>query len=180
MDPTPNPNPSPALSYFLKANLANPILVKGKAVPFEHIGNNWGVIALDQNKPEDRDAIEFMNGLTARGVGGVSKLSAEQYAQKKSQPASTPLGRPREWLRQRPSGPQKRRDLTRPVAIPPAAGAPAAKKLESPTLAAGAEAPLDIANLKATSDATPLVDTFRPPTRRISRTKPAASVPAAA
>lgn len=177
MEPTPNPNPTPSLSYFLKANLANPVLVKGKAVAFEHIGNNWGVIALDQNKPEDRDAIEFMNALTAKGIGGVTKISAEQYTQKKSQAVLTPSGRPKEWLRQRPSGPQKRRDLTRPVAIPQPAAAPAVKKLEAPPLTAAPESSLIAENF---SGAEPVVDAFRPPTRRISRTKSAAAVPVAA
>lgn len=155
------------IAYFQKANVSNGIVINGATVPFEPVGNNWGVIALDTGNPSNNHFLEGLNDFCAKGVGGVGKISAEEYAQKKSLPVSEPLGRPKDWLRQRPSGPPRRQAQPPAEAIPVADARPASP---APVLV---EAPLDLDSLKPASDleAEAKEDAFRPPTRRIARKK---------
>jgi len=145
--------------HFLKEILSNPIVIKGRTVPFENVGANRGVVALDPANPADGDLIAGLNDFASRGVGGVAKLTEAEYTEKKSHPVSTPSVRPRELLRARHPGPPQRQ-------VP----VPAEAMVQS--TAAPAEPPLDLDSLKAvTEPAAPAAEpeAFKPATRRISR-----------
>jgi hypothetical protein len=151
--------------HFAKEILGNRVQVAGKYVNFENVGSNRGVIALDPAVQADAEIIAGLDKIAAAGVGGVIAISEAQYAEKKSQAASRPLGRPKEMLalRSRPKGNPVRRvppppEVTRHATAPAADPAPAAPAAAAPQPA-------------------PEPTTFRPPTRRISR-KGKAAVPA--
>jgi hypothetical protein len=163
--------PAPIRVYYVKAHLSNPIIVKGTRVNFENVGGNWGVIALDPNNGADKELIDGLNHLVSDGVGGVGRISAEEYAQKKSQQALNPSDRPKELLRLRPSGPRPRQVQPPPEVIALTTGVPTAEQ----TKPGSEEPPLDLDNLKGASEVSQAAEApteaFRPPTRRISRSK---------
>jgi hypothetical protein len=154
------------LIHFRKEILSNVLTVKGRAVPFENIGANRGVIALDPAKDENKEFIAALTDFAHRGVGGVAKISADDYAQKKSHPALTPSVPPREMLRARPGPPAKR------VAAPPELTRPGAVQAAKPA------PPVDLKAMGLADDAEP--QSFRPPTRKISRKPGAKAADAAA
>lgn len=165
----------PRLVHFIKANLSNQIIIKGRRVNFDPVGNNWGVIRLNPDIPEDQAFIESLNLFASKGVGGIGKITAEEYAQKKSQGALTPSGRPKEMLRLRPTGPQRRAAPQQNAGIPAGAAAVAGANKAAPNPAPESVEPaLDLANLKPASEVggtSPIPESFRPPTRRIQRNK---------
>lgn len=82
--------------FFFKELLNNAYFVNGAPVPFEPLGNNRGVIALDDTQPEHKGLIAALNTASDKHRGGISKISEEQYLLKKKEngpPPSTPSRR---------------------------------------------------------------------------------------
>jgi len=163
----PPANPPKPYAYFVKASISNPVLVRGAAVPFEPVGSNWGVLALDTSIEGNKPVLDALNEFIKRGVGGVGRISAAEYAQKKSQPILKPFGPRNAPLRSRPLGPSPRKAPAQAVIA--AAAVPA---VEPP-----AEPPIDLSALKSVGEAQATPESFRPPTRRISR-RPVGTAPA--
>jgi hypothetical protein len=159
------PVTAPALVYFLKEILSNPVNIQGRNVPFENVGANRGVIALDPSKIPDKDYIAGLTDWANQGIGGVTKISAADYAQKKSQPVLKPSARPRDMLRARhPTSPALRTPPPPPPEVTLAGAAPPADAdLNALGLGEEAEAP---APASAGTEPPP---PFRPTTRRIGR-----------
>jgi hypothetical protein len=152
--------------HFSKEILSNPVMVEGNGIAFEPIGGGRGLLALDPNDPGQAKIIAALNEFDKRGVGGVTKITATEYAEKKSLPPVTPLGRQRERLRVaiRGPGPKPNPPPTEATAVPPVSPPPA------PPIG-GETATLPIGAGAAAPDG-PMVEKyegFRPPTRRISR-----------
>jgi len=160
-------NPPKPYAYFVKASISNPVLVRGASVPFEPVGGNWGVLALDTSLETNKPVLDALNEFVKRGVGGVGRISAAEYAQKKSQPILKPFGPRNAPLRSRPLGPSPRKPPA--PAVTAAAAVPVA---EQPA----AEPPIDLSALKSVGETPATPESFRPPTRRISR-RPAGSAP---
>lgn len=157
IEPTPQPAietppPSPRV-YFYKEILSNAFVVGGKAVPFEQLSGNRGVICLDPAK--DQMLIDALTDAALKHRGGVVKIPYEVYAEKKSlhpwNPSEQKLKR--DMLRALPTKPFNRR-ASEPVAAanPAPAGATA-------TAAPSAPAPAP----------SPVPQQFKPSTRRIQR-----------
>ena len=151
--------------HFQKEILSNPVIVNGKGVEFEPIGGGTGLIELNQGDPDQSKIITALDDFAKRGVAGVSKITAAEYAEKKSLPPALPLGKPREFMRayQRSVPPKTKQEDTAvgaaPVASPP---------ISLPSL------PPSDTGVDPTA-ATPPIEKypgFQPSTRRISR-KPA-------
>jgi hypothetical protein len=68
----------PTRVYFGKEIFSNPVLIGGAPVPFEQLDGNRGVIALVISDP----LVTALNEVVGRF--GVYKISAEEYAEKKS------------------------------------------------------------------------------------------------
>lgn len=76
----------PELVYFRKFQLSPPFIVEKKAVPFEALADNIGVIALDPDK--DLATIAALNKAAADKRAGVTKIDATRFEElkKKHQP----------------------------------------------------------------------------------------------
>lgn len=156
--------------YFLKEILSNGIVIDGKTVFFENVGGGRGVLELDPSDPAQHKIINTLIDFAKRGVGGVSRITGDDYTQKKSLPPELPFRR-KETLRIAPRGPlpNRAKAATAAEAAQPASPAPAAPPAQ-PT----AEAPLDIGSLKSEAADGPAekYSGFQPATRRISRRSP--------
>jgi hypothetical protein len=82
------------MKYFLKEIIQTPLRTlgpNGKIVVWEKLAQNYGVLALADDDP----TAEFLAGLAARHVGGVSVITAEQYDEyKKKLPYVPPPPKP--------------------------------------------------------------------------------------
>ena len=158
--PPPVTPPASNKVHFLKEIINNPIVVEGKGIAFEPIGGGRGLLELDPNDPGHAKIIDALNEFYRRGVGGVAKITAMEYAEKKSLPPVMLLGRQRERLRVAPRGPGPK-----PNPGPTeATGAPVVKPTPPTPLPPAAEAAeVPVAELAEKYEG------FRPPTRRISR-----------
>ena len=145
----------PNAVFFLKEIVSNQIIIKGRKVAFENIGSNRGVLELNESKSDDKEFIAGLNDLANRRVGGVVKLFAAEYAQKKSQPILNPSVRPRDMLRARRPLPPARKTVPQPIET----------QVATPKVAVPA---VDLKTMGLADDPEPPA-TFRPTTRRISR-----------
>lgn len=68
--------------YFSKAILSMAAIVDGAAVEFEHLPGNNGVTALETGK--DDALIAALDRMAAEQVGGIERLTKEQYDEKKN------------------------------------------------------------------------------------------------
>lgn len=159
--------PTPEKVYFYKEILSNAYVVNGKAVPFEALSGNRGVIALDPEN--DMALVSALNNAASRHVGGIVKISAVQYTQKKTLHPFNPFA-----LKLKQKGnmlkPAATKLFTRQHASAPAAAAkPATATAPAPATAT----PAPPAARTVTSPH------FRPATRRIARDAHGIPVPPA-
>jgi len=84
-----------ATIWFEKALLTSKAIVNGKAVQFEELSGNHGVLALDSEK--DAATIAGLDALRAMGVGGVRRVTQEQYENLKKKLPWQP-SKPKSWL----------------------------------------------------------------------------------
>jgi hypothetical protein len=74
-----------AKKYFLKELVAQPIIAtNGRPVPFELLAQDYGVIALDEDNPEQAALILDLEKARAQRIGGIVPISESEYTQKKS------------------------------------------------------------------------------------------------
>lgn len=71
-------------SHYYKEIRSNPFIVHGTPVPFEDIGNNCGIIALDDSNPNDVPFIAALDEAAQGQRGGIVKVSEADYFQKKT------------------------------------------------------------------------------------------------
>lgn len=69
--------------FFNKKIFSNAFVVGGKRAPFEHIGDNQGLLVLDDADPNQKEMLDGLNEAARMGRGGVLKISEEEYNQKK-------------------------------------------------------------------------------------------------
>jgi hypothetical protein len=127
--PTPDPAPPPAppppapKSYWRKEVLTSKFIIGGRAVPFEGLDGNQGVLVLDP--ATDGEMIAGLSDAVARQVGGIFRSSAQEIESlKKKYPWTqrAPLGADPP-LKAIPSGPPKAKPQSKPVTaavVPPA------------------------------------------------------------
>lgn len=72
--------PAPAKHYYYKELFSNAWYIGGKPVQFEQLDGNRGVLALDAGDP----LIAGLDQAAREQVGGIVRISAEEYAKKKS------------------------------------------------------------------------------------------------
>src|SRR5262245_32217411 len=86
------------MTFFRKTILSNPVATsKGYRVTFQPIGDDEGVIAL-----EDQEAVAELRSMAERKVGGIIEITKEQFEELKKQvgQGSLPkqsLGDPPQW-----------------------------------------------------------------------------------
>jgi len=80
--------PEKAKIYFRKEIFSNAFYVRGKAAPFEDIGNNQGLLVLDYSA--DADLIAALSQAAEAHRGGIVKISEAEYAEKKSRASLIP------------------------------------------------------------------------------------------
>jgi hypothetical protein len=80
--------------WYEKAIITSPYIVNGKAVPFEAIAGNHGVLALDSEK--DAPMIKSLEEAIAKGVGGVGRVTEDQFNSLKKKLWTPPA--PKSWL----------------------------------------------------------------------------------
>lgn len=71
--------PAPAKRYFFKELYSNSWFIGGKAVEFEQIDQNRGVLALDATDP----LVSGLDQAAHDQVGGIVKISQEEYEKKR-------------------------------------------------------------------------------------------------
>lgn len=71
--------------FYLKELISNPYIIGGAPVPFEHVDDNRGVIALDDSVLGNSTLITGLDEAAAAGRGGIVKISEADYAKKKSE-----------------------------------------------------------------------------------------------
>jgi hypothetical protein len=162
-----------AKTCFFKEIASNQFYVGGAPVQFESLPGNRGIIALES--PKDDVIIAALSKAASEHVQGVSMISEDQMAEKKSLANSIPLPPPRakEMLRPMPKGPFERKA---PTAAPASQVSRDALPLTNSALreAAGISAPppppaaAPVPQMAESSPVTP-EEGFRPATRRISR-----------
>lgn len=87
------------MKYFLKEIFQNGLLdLTGKPFPFEPIGGNNGLAAIDETTPEGANLVFQLEDLHKRRVGGIVPMTEGEYSAKKagypllpSAPMFTPL-----------------------------------------------------------------------------------------
>jgi hypothetical protein len=87
------------MKYFLKEIFQNGLLdANGKPFPFEPIGGNNGVAAIDETTPAGQDLVNQLTALHRARIGGIVPMTEGEYSAKKaaypleqSAPMSTPL-----------------------------------------------------------------------------------------
>lgn len=72
------------IHYFHKIGFNSPLKIGAKLIQFEPIGGNAGVKVLSDDRPDQKEEIAFLNQCADRQLRGVTRISAEIYAQKKS------------------------------------------------------------------------------------------------
>lgn len=106
--------------YFKKESLRNPVFgLDKKAVQFEAVPGDTGVIALDESK--DGDLIRVLTEHADGRRGGVVRISAEIYDNLKKNAALMPLPKP-SLLNQIRTSPSPASFNASPPAAPPAGG----------------------------------------------------------
>lgn len=65
--------------FFNKKIFSNAFIVGGKRAPFEHIGDNQGVLVLDDAVPNNREMIDGLTEAAKQGRGGVLKITDQEY-----------------------------------------------------------------------------------------------------
>lgn len=158
--------------YFYKELLSNAFIVGGRAVPFEALDGNRGVIALDPGK--DQMLIDALNEAANKHRGGIVKIPFDQYTEKKSlYPFS-------------PSDPRLKKDVLRALPSlqrnrPHNANAPAVagEGLGSPAPALPASQPSSSPPLAAAGPSVSTAPPFKPATRRVQRDARGVPIPAA-
>jgi hypothetical protein len=75
---------------FGKELAGNKFLVEGKAVPFEILEGNRGVIALDDTDPEQKKLIDALDKVV--GTRGIYKITESELAEKKRTLKLAPFG----------------------------------------------------------------------------------------
>lgn len=87
------------MKHFLKEIVQTPVRThgpEGKIVVWEKLGQNYGVLALEDNDPK----VAFLTDLAGKHVGGVSVITAEQYDEfKKKLPYVPPKPKPQQEIR---------------------------------------------------------------------------------
>lgn len=172
--------------YFSKAILSMAAIVDGRAVDFEQLPGNNGVLALETGK--DDTLIAALDRMAAEQVGGIERLTKEQYDEKKNLAQSMQFA-------QRKGAPQLRvmptnsSRLTRSAMAAAANLADSAPANEAPTAAPDAPAGDPVVPHGTTEPAPSVVkesltpapaepaSALRPVTRRISRAKAEAAAP---
>jgi hypothetical protein len=145
-------------AYYFKEIANHPFIVNGAAAPFQLYPGNRGLLEL--TSPKDDMLIKALDEAAKNHRGGIIRLSEAQFLEKKSQLTSSPLPmqRQREKLRVVPRGPLAR---SKPKDMVAAGAEPVAKP---------APIPLTRAAQKAIKPGeAPVVEGFRPATRRIKR-----------
>jgi len=143
--------------YYYKELNSVPYFVAGAPVQFEPLPGNRGVLSLDS--PQHETLITALNSAAEKHIGGIVRISEAQYTEKKTLAASTPSlpRRAKEMLRPMPKAPfQRKQDM--------AAAAEPAKPVPAPTPQT-VTAPPPGENVTGP----PVVEGFRPATRKISR-----------
>ena len=80
---------------FEKAILTSPYIVKGKAVAFDALAGNHGVLCL--NSETDKELISALNEAITKGIGGIGRITEERANElKKNRPWQPPA--PKSWL----------------------------------------------------------------------------------
>lgn len=65
--------------FFNKKIFSNAFIVGGKRAPFEHIGDNQGVLVLDDADPNNKEMIDGLTDAAKQGRGGVLKITEQEY-----------------------------------------------------------------------------------------------------
>jgi hypothetical protein len=174
-------------SYWFKEIASVQFFVAGAPVQFEPIHGNRGVLVLES--PKDDALIGPLEKAASQGVGGIVKLNSEaEYLEKKEQAQLMPSQqrlRGKEFLRQAPKGPFAKKSTA--VAGADAPGAAPVKKevppampftksaisqIKGPATVDTGTPPAPNGPGEGKPESAPVVEGFRPATRRISR-KPA-------
>lgn len=66
--------------YIVQTKVYGP---DGKPVPFEILANNTGCLAIDEATETGAKTVAFLDGLIEKHIGGVEKMSKEEYAELK-------------------------------------------------------------------------------------------------
>lgn len=163
--------------YFSKVILNNAFMVGGKPVPFQPVPGNEGIIELEPEK--DSQLITALNSAADNGQGGVLRITASEFEQKKTLAGLRPSAPPRkEMLRTAltPS-PFNTQNTGAPAAPPAEASSPAVPVV---TLAPPSEPEVAPASEPAAQEApAPAAnEAQRPVARRITRKPALESIPA--
>lgn len=143
-------------TYFYKELAGNPFYVAGTPVPFEVLDGNRGVLELDTDNPKDQPLIAALNEAADKHRGGIVRINAEKYAQKKSQwPLKPSAGNLAQMLRAMQSAQSHSQRLKEQAAA-------AAAKKAAPT----APPPPPKKNPVGGQESAP--ESFKPATRRLT------------
>lgn len=74
------------MRHYIKEVVSNPVMDRnGKVIQFEVIGQDFGVLSLDENDPVQNQLIEDLDKLREQRTGGIVPCTADEKSQKKSQ-----------------------------------------------------------------------------------------------
>jgi hypothetical protein len=74
------------MRHYIKEVVSNPVLDRnGKAIQWETIGQDYGILTLDENDPVQQQLIEDLDKLREQKTGGIVPCTEDEQRQKKLQ-----------------------------------------------------------------------------------------------
>lgn len=76
------------MKYYIKYVLSNPVYVAGNKVPFEPVGDDRGVIALDEDNKDHAAVLNALKMAAAAGILGIREIDKATYEDLKKKESS--------------------------------------------------------------------------------------------